>query len=67
MRWDARNFGFDTKEEYKYTEQLYMEGHAEMIVNRMRDNPLLWAKTMVRQKFSPQWIWYNQLQPLLEP
>lgn len=67
MRWDARNFGFNTKERYKPSEQLYMEEHATVIVDLMRDNPLLWAKAMVRQKFSTQWIWYNQLQPLLEP
>lgn len=66
MRWDARNFGFDTKETYRPSEQFYLEEHALMIVDRMRDNPVLLAKTMARQKFSPQWVWYNQLQPLLE-
>ncbi len=66
MRWDARNFGFDTKETYRPSEQLYLEEHALMIVDRMRDNPVLFAKTLARQKYSPQWVWYNQLQPLLE-
>lgn len=66
MRWDARNFGFDTKEAYKPSEQFYLEEHALMIVGRMRDNPVLFAKALARQKFSPQWVWYNQLQPLLE-
>lgn len=66
MRWDARNFGYDTKETYSPSEQFYLEEYALKIVDRMRDDPVLFAKTMVRQKFSPQWVWYNQLQPLLE-
>ncbi len=66
MRWDARNFGFDTKETYWPSEQSYLEEHAALIANRLRDNPVLFSKTMARQKFSPQWVWYNQLQPLLE-
>ena len=66
MRWDARNFGFDTKETYWPSEQSYLEENAVLIVDRMRDNPVLIGKTMVRQKFSPQWVWYNQLQPLLK-
>jgi hypothetical protein len=66
MRWDARNFGFDTKETYRISERFYLEEHASMIVDRMRDNTVLYAKTITRQKFSPRWVWYNQLQPLLE-
>jgi hypothetical protein len=66
MRWDARNFGYDSKETYKPSEQAYLEEHALRIVDSMRDNPVLYAKTLTRQKFSPQWVWYNQLQPLLE-
>jgi hypothetical protein len=66
MRWDARNFGFDTKETYKPSEQMYLEEHAQRIVDFMRDSSVLYSKTLTRQKFSPQWVWYNQLQPLLE-
>ncbi|MDD4572534.1 MAG: glycosyltransferase [Clostridia bacterium] len=66
MRWDARNFGFDTKESYRPNEQTYLEENALRIVDTMRDNSVLYAKTLARQKFSPQWVWYNQLQPLLE-
>lgn len=65
MRWDARNFGYDTKERYNPSEQAYYEEHGTRIVDMMRDNPVLHAKTLARQKFNPQWIWYNQLQPLL--
>ena len=66
MRWDARNFGFDTKEEYKPSEQAYLEENAQRIVDLIRDNSVLYAKTFARQKFSPEWVWYNQLLPLLE-
>ncbi|MDK2822466.1 MAG: hypothetical protein PWQ67_853 [Clostridia bacterium] len=66
MRWDARNFGFDTKEQYHPSEQVYLEEHADIIINLMRENPVIYSKTMVRQRYSPQWVWKNQLEPLLE-
>jgi hypothetical protein len=65
MRWDARNFGFDTRESYKPSEQAYYEEHATNVVRQMRENPILHAKTMARQRFSPEWVWKNQLEPLL--
>ncbi len=67
MRWDARNFGFDTTETYAPSEQAYLEEHALRIVDHMRDSAVLSAKRLARQKFNPQWVWYHQLQPLLEP
>jgi hypothetical protein len=66
MRWDARNFGYDTKETYMPSEQAYLEENALIIVDSMRDNPVLNAKALARQKFSPQWVWHHQLQPLIE-
>ena len=66
MRWDARNFGFDTRETYQPSEMGYLESHAVKIADRMRDNAVLRAKTLTRRAFSPGWVWYNQLQPLLE-
>ncbi len=66
MRWDARNFGFDTKENYQPSEMSYLETHAVKIADRMRDNSVLRAKTLTRQSFNPDWVWYHQLQPLLE-
>jgi len=66
MRWEARKFGYDTKEEYHPSEQAYLEEHGETIVNLMRENPVIYAKTLVRQRYTPQWIWKNQLEPLLE-
>jgi len=66
MRWDAHNFGFDTKETYRPSEMGYLERHAGLIVDRMRDDAVLRAKSLTRRMFTPGWIWYNQLQPLLE-
>ncbi len=66
MRWDARNFGFDTTENYAPSERTYLEEHALRIVDHMRDAAVLSSKSLARQKFNPQWVWYHQLQPLLE-
>ncbi len=66
MRWDARNFGYDAKEQYKPNELFYLEEHGANIVNLMRDDKVLFAKTFTRQKLNPKWVWHNQLEPLLE-
>lgn len=65
MKWDARNFGFDTKETYHPSETAYLKEHAGIIVDLMRENQVLQAKTIARQRYSPDWIWFNQLRPLL--
>ncbi|HZW83396.1 MAG TPA: glycosyltransferase [Candidatus Deferrimicrobium sp.] len=52
MRWDARNFGYDTKETYYPSEQEYLEEHAVKVVNLMQENPVVYAKTIVRQNYS---------------
>ena len=66
MRWDARNFGYDTHEKYLPSEKAYYEEHGSKIVNLMREDRVLYAKTLARNKYSPQWISRNQLLPLLE-
>ncbi|AGB41225.1 glycosyltransferase [Halobacteroides halobius DSM 5150] len=66
MRWDARNYGYNTKEEYQPSEEVYYQEHGENILNLMRENNVLHAKSMVRKRYSPQWIWRNQLEPLLD-
>lgn len=67
MRWDARNFGYDTHEKYSPSEQDYYEEHGQIIVNLMREDRSLRAKTMIRNKYNYEWIYANQLMPLLEP
>ena len=65
MKWDARNFGYDTHEKYHPSEEAYLKEHGEIIINLMHENQVIHAKTMARQRFSPQWVWLNQLKPLL--
>ena len=66
LRWDARNFGFDTHEQYHPSEQAYLEEHALAIVDRMRTDVALAAKTLTRTRYNTAWIYRNQLAPLLE-
>lgn len=66
MRWDARNFGYDTHEKYAPSEKAYYEEHGRIIVNLMREDRSLNGKTVVRNRYSYEWICKNQLLPLLE-
>ena len=66
MRWDARNFGYDTREKYTPSERDYYETQGNIIVNMMREDRSLNAKTVIRNKYNYQWICRNQLMPLLE-
>lgn len=66
MRWDARNFGYDTREKYMPSEQAYYEEHGMKIVDLMREDRSLNAKTKIRSKYHAGWICKNQLMPLLE-
>lgn len=65
MRWNARNMGYDTRESYYPSEHDYLKEHAFHIIGQMKSNSVLNAKTMVRQCYSPGWIWRNQLEPLI--
>lgn len=67
MRWNARNFGYDTHEKYLPSEKAYYEEHGRRIADLMREDRSLRAKTMIRNRYQPQWIFKNQLLPLLEP
>lgn len=66
MRWDARNFGYDTHEAYHPSEEQYYQEHGQNIVNLMREDRSLHAKSVIRNKYSLRWISRNQLMPLLE-
>ncbi len=65
MRWNARNFGYDTTENYIPSEELYNKEHAQIIINKMRENPVLTAKTKARTVYNDEWIWKNQLEPII--
>ncbi len=66
MRWDARNFGFDTVENYFPSEEEYYREHGERIVSDMMNDKAIYAKTMIRNEYSYDWIWKHQLEPLLK-
>ncbi|CAH2214315.1 glycosyltransferase [Tepidibacter aestuarii] len=66
MRWDARNFGFNTRETYHSSEQEYYEDHGQKIVNLINKNPVINSKTIIRQRYNPKWVFKNQLKPLLK-
>ncbi|MEG0022430.1 MAG: glycosyltransferase [Bacilli bacterium] len=65
MRWSARNFFYDTFENYNPSERLYYIEHAKKIVLNMENNPIIKAKTLSRTRYSNKWIYDNQLKPLL--
>lgn len=65
MQWDARNFGYNTTQTYAPSEKAYYQKHAMDIVRLMREDRAILAKTTVRSRFSAEWIWKNQLEPLL--
>ena len=67
MRWDARNFGFDTRENYHPSQQAYYREHAAIIVRMLEEDTVLASKTMVRTHYHPDWIFQHQLKPLLQP
>lgn len=65
MRWDALSDGCVTTEEYMPSEQAYYDAWARAVLDLLREEPALRAKTAVRRRFSPQWIWEHQLAPLI--
>jgi hypothetical protein len=65
MKWDAKNFGFNTRETYLPSEEAYLTDHAKNIVKFMDSNQVIHAKTMAKKRYSPQWIWKNQLEPII--
>lgn len=66
MRWDARNFGFDTHETYHPSQQAYYREHSSIIAKKLETDTVIAAKTMVRTQYHPDWIFQHQLCPLLE-
>lgn len=66
MKWDARKYGYDVKQEYIPTERDYYDKHSNQIVKLMREDKAIFAKTMIRNRFNLNWIWKNQLEPLLK-
>ncbi|WP_073274770.1 glycosyltransferase [Anaerocolumna jejuensis] len=65
LRWDARNFGFSTEETYSPSEKAYYEDNGKRILMAMEHNNIVTARMNIRKKYSPKWIYENQLKMLL--
>lgn len=65
MEWDARNLGYDIKAEHNPSEAKYYAVHAKRIVDLMRDDRAIFAKMKVRTRYSEDFIWKNQIEPLI--
>ncbi|WP_251028200.1 MULTISPECIES: glycosyltransferase [unclassified Bacillus (in: firmicutes)] len=66
MKWDAKNFGFNTREIYRPSEEAYLTNHADNIIKLMDTNSVIHAKIIAKQRYSPKWIWKNQLEPIIK-
>lgn len=66
MRWDAKNFGFDTQENYHPSEEFYYIEHGNKIVEEMFKDKSIFAKSIIKKQYSSKWIFRNQLEPLLK-
>jgi len=51
---------------YHPTREAHMEEKAKLVIEKLDNNPSLNMFTRVRKKFNPEWIYKNQLEPLLE-
>lgn len=65
MKWDARNTDFTINQQYTPSERAYYERHSAEIIQMMREDKVCLAKTMIRKRFNYEWVWENQLKPLL--
>lgn len=66
MKWDARLYDSIQYQQYTPSERAYYERHSTEIIKKMREDKMCVAKTMIRNRFNSDWIWENQLKPLLE-
>lgn len=66
LNWNARNFGFDTIENYKPSEEMYYKENGKRIVENMKNDLTNYAKTITKQKYGIDWVYKNQMEPILE-
>ncbi len=64
MSWRAKTFEGEITPNYANDEEYYLK-HAHEIVEQMFENPVIQSKTNVRNRYSLEWIWKNQLEPLI--
>lgn len=64
MNWDAKNNGYNTYETYYPNEMQYYIDNAKKI-NQLLESDIITAKTKVRTRYSNNYIFKNQLLPIL--
>lgn len=65
MDWNARLEGENLKVTHYPSEPAYYAKNAKTIYQMMNDDRAVYAKTQVKSRYSYDWIWKNQLEPLL--
>ncbi len=65
MKWDAKNFGYETLEEYYPNEKAYYDEHAKIIYQKMIENNILKTKQNILKRYSNKYVWENQLKPIM--
>lgn len=65
VKWDAMVFDTLKKQKYTPSEKIYYQTHSVKIIRRMEDDQTCHAKSMIRRRFNPDWVWENQLKDLI--
>ncbi len=65
MNWDALNFGFATTETYNPSEEEYYAENAKNVNILMEQDSSLMTKTKIRQQYNTDYVWKNQMKPIL--
>lgn len=65
MKWDGLNFSFQTTETYFPSEEAYNKDNAIEIIRQMDNNAVLKNKAKIRTLYSTDWIFKNQMSPIL--
>ncbi|MGL5675926.1 MAG: glycosyltransferase [Cellulosilyticaceae bacterium] len=66
MVWDARGEEGNCYAQYDVAEPSYLGMHARCILKCLREDKVYRGKTRARQRFNKEWIWDNQVKPLLD-
>ncbi len=64
MEWPAKTYDGEVTPSYESNDKYYLK-NATLIVEKMFQNPTIVSKTTVRCRYNLEWIWKNQLEPLL--
>ncbi|MEG1581732.1 MAG: glycosyltransferase [Clostridia bacterium] len=66
MRWSAKTYDGESYENYQPSEQAYYAENAIKIISLMDNNPVIKSKTLARMRYSNEWVYNNQMKPLIK-